>query len=121
MRATIERELKLEADAGFVLPQRGGEPLATRVFTSTYHDTADGSLARAGITLRRRLENGVSLWQLKLPAADDRLELELHGGPVGPPEEMRRLLAAHLRNGPLTKVAQLRTRRSGVLVSSPAS
>lgn len=120
MRATLERELKLEADAGFELPDLSGEPLATRVFTSTYLDTEDGSLARVGITLRRRLENGLSLWQLKLPAAADRLELEQRGGPVGPPEEMRRLLAAHLRHGPLHQVAQLRTRRSGVLVSAPA-
>ena len=120
VRATVERELKLEADAGFVLPPLEGEPLETRVFTSTYHDTADGSLARAGITLRRRLENGVNLWQLKLPAGGDRIELEQHGGPAGPPDEMRRLLSAHLRNGPLIPVAQLRTRRSGVLVSSPA-
>jgi CHAD domain-containing protein len=121
VRSTLERELKLDADETFVLPELGGERLESRVFTSTYHDTADGSLARVGITLRRRLENGVSLWQLKLPAAGDRLELEQHGGPVGPPEEMCRLLAAHLRHGPLTTVAQLRTRRSGVLVTVPAA
>ena len=120
MRSTLEQELKLEADAAFQLPDLSGDPLEPRVFTSTYLDTADGSLARVGITLRRRLENGVSLWQLKLPVASDRLELEQLGGPVGPPEEMRRLLAAHLRHGPLTEVAQLRTRRSGILVSSPA-
>jgi CHAD domain-containing protein len=115
VKASIERELKLEADEGFVLPDLGGAPLETRVFVSTYHDTEDGSLARSGITLRRRHENGVSLWQLKLPAEDGRRELEERGGPARAPERMRQLLAAHLRNGDLHPVARLRTRRAGVL------
>jgi CHAD domain-containing protein len=115
MKASIERELKLEADEGFVLPDLGGSPLETRVFISTYHDTDDGSLARSGITLRRRHENGVSLWQLKLPAEEGRRELEERGGPAQPPERMLELLAAHRRNGDLHAVARLRTRRAGVL------
>ena len=117
MRSTVERELKLDLDPAFALPELPGEPLEHRVFTSTYHDTADRSLGRAGITLRRRVENGSSLWQLKLPRADDaRLELEEAGGPVGPPESLARLLAAHLRHGGLEPVATLRTRRTGVRV-----
>ncbi len=114
---TTEYELKLEAPEGFELPELGGSPLEPRVFTSVYYDTAGGSLAQAGITLRRRTERGRSVWQLKLPAAGARLELEQPGGPAEPPGELGRLLATHLRRGPVAPVAELRTRRHGVLVA----
>jgi CHAD domain-containing protein len=117
MEALAEYERKLEAPEGFELPDLGGEPLEPRVFTSVYHDTGDRSLAHAGITLRRRVERGRSLWQLKLPAGDARLELEEQGGPAAPPESFRRLLLAHLRHGPAAPVAELRTRRHGALVA----
>jgi CHAD domain-containing protein len=113
----LERERKLEAREGFELPDLGGEPLEPRVFTSVYYDTADHSLTNAGITLRRRTERGKSVWQLKLPADDGRLELEEPGGPASPPEELSRLLHAHLRHGGVAPVATLRTRRSGSLVA----
>jgi CHAD domain-containing protein len=111
-----EHERKLDAPAGFRLPELGGSPLEPRLFTSVYVDVPGGSLADAGITLRRRTERGKSVWQLKLPAGDARLELEVPGTAAGPPDELRRLLAAHLRRGPLKPVATLRTRRSGELV-----
>ena len=117
MEATAEYERKLEAPEGFELPDLGGEPLEPRVFTSVYHDTPERSLAHAGLTLRRRTERGRSVWQLKLPAGDARLELEEPGGPVGPPQELARLLTAHLRHGPVAPVAELRTRRHGALVA----
>jgi CHAD domain-containing protein len=117
VEAAAEYELKLEAPEGFELPDLGGEPLETRVFTSVYYDTADRSLTWSGITLRRRTEHGLSLWQLKLPAADARLELEEPGGPARPPEPLARLLTAHLRHGPVAPIAELRTRRHGSLVA----
>src|SRR5579885_2079291 len=95
----LERELKLDADPSFELPADLGEPLEARLFTSTYYDTPVRSLLRSGITLRRRVENGLSRWQLKLPREDGREELEAPGGPAGPPDDLRRLLAAHLRHG----------------------
>ena len=86
MESTVERELKLEPPDGFELPPLDGEDLESRVFTSTYYDTAPRSLLRAGITLRRRVENGLSRWQLKLPRDGyARAEIEAFGGPVGPP------------------------------------
>ncbi|MBV8258245.1 MAG: CYTH and CHAD domain-containing protein [Actinobacteria bacterium] len=121
MKATAEYERKLEAPAGFQLPPLGGSPLESRVFTSVYYDVPGGSLAAAGITLRRRTERGASVWQLKLPSDDSRLELEAPGPPSGPPEEMLRLLRAHLRHGKLEKVAELRTRRRGELVARRGS
>jgi CHAD domain-containing protein len=112
----IERELKLDPPDDFVLPELEGDPLDARVFTSTYHDTPTRSLARAGITLRRRVENGLSTWQLKLPRDGGRAEIAAPGSPAGPPPELRALLVAHLRHGELEPVATLRTRRSGVRV-----
>ncbi len=118
MSAFVERELKLELDEGFTFPDLPGEPLESRLFTSTYHDTPDHSLAGAGITLRRRVENGLSRWQLKLPRGGNaRAELEAPGGPVGPPAPLADLLAAHVRHGQLGPVATLRTRRTGVRVA----
>src|SRR5689334_9444838 len=118
MRTTVERELKLSAGADFELPQLEGEPLAERVFTSTYYDTPTGSLAQSGITLRRRLENRRSAWQLKLPRPDDaRAEIEARGGASGPPPDLAALLVAHLRHGALEQIAALRTHRRGVRVT----
>jgi CHAD domain-containing protein/adenylate cyclase class IV len=114
----VERELKLESPADFVLPPLAGEALEDRVFTSTYYDTPSRSLAQVGITLRRRVENGLSSWQLKLPREDGRAEISAPGGPAGPPAALRRLLLAHLRHGDLESVATLRTRRSGVRVGT---
>src|SRR3954468_2117228 len=98
MDLTVEHERKLDAPGGFELPALGGSPLEPRLFTSVYYDTVDKSLAHAGITLRRPPEHGRSVWQLKLPCADARLELEQPGGPVGPPDELAKLLRAHVRH-----------------------
>src|SRR6185437_5943501 len=95
-RRTLEQELKLEPSPEFALDALGGEPAETRVFTSVYHDSVDRSLARLGITLRRPTENGKSVWQLKLPRASGRLELEAAGGPGAPPAELALLLRAPL-------------------------
>jgi CHAD domain-containing protein len=121
MKATAEYECKLEGPEGFVLPDLGGEALDPRVFTSVYHDTAERSLTGAGLTLRRRTERGRSLWQLKLPAGAARLELEEQGGPAAPPASLAKLLAAHLRHGPVAPIAELRTRRHGALVARGGS
>jgi CHAD domain-containing protein len=117
VKVTTEREIRLDAPAGFELPRFVGAPIAPRVFSSTYYDTPDVSLARAGITLRRRIENGVGLWQLKLPAEDGRLELEQAGGPILP-EELTALLTAHIRSASLGPIVELQTRRTGYVVDA---
>jgi CHAD domain-containing protein len=114
IRETLEREVKLRAASEFTLPELGGEAIEPRLFISTYHDTADHRLARRGITLRHRVENGKGLWQLKLLRGNARLELESDGGPGSPPDEMLELLVAHLRGAVLLPIARLRTRREGV-------
>lgn len=115
MKETVERELKLTPGAGFVLPDVGGEPQPTRVFVSTYHDTDDLVLARHGVTLRHRVEEGTGAWQLKLPRGEARTELEQAGPPARVPLELSSLLVAFLRGRELHPVARLRTRREIVL------
>jgi CHAD domain-containing protein len=115
MKETLEREIKLAPEEGFVLPELGGRRLPTRVFISTYHDTQDLRLARNGVTFMHRVEDGSGLWQLKLPRDAARLELELPGPPARPPAEMVSLLPAYLRGAALVPVARLRTRREGIL------
>ncbi len=114
MKETLEREIKLTPGEGFVLPELGGFRLPTRVFISTYHDSQDLRLARHGVTLRYRVEDGGGAWQLKLPKDAARLELELPGIPARPPRELVALLPAYLRGAALVPVARLRTRREGV-------
>jgi CHAD domain-containing protein len=110
-----ERELKLDVPEGFTLPPLDGDELPARTFVSTYFDSDDRLLSRAGITLRRRVENGLSVWQLKLPRKDHRLELEEPGGPV-PPERLMALLAGILRDRDLEPFISLQTVRQGVRV-----
>ena len=105
VRETVEREVKLAAREGFTLPELGGEARPTRVFVSTYHDTADLALARHRITFRHRVEDGAGVWQLKLPRAGDvRVELERAGPPavpaVGAPGASGRAAARRERSYP---------------------
>lgn len=118
MKATVEREIKLDAAADFAFPPLAGGPLPPRTFTSAYWDTPRRDLARVGITIRHRVENGRGRWQLKIPHAAARLELELDGGPQPVPAEHEALLAAFTRHAPLEPAAVLHTRRTGVRVDS---
>ncbi len=108
----LERERKLVGPAE-VLDALTGEPIEPRLFVSTYHDTADRRLARHGITLRRRLENGANLWQLKLPREEGRLELEEPGGAGAVPQRLVRLLTGVLHGEDLEEAVALQTRRTG--------
>lgn len=112
----IERAVKLESDRVLDLGRLGGEPLQRRNFVSTYHDTPEALLARCGITLRRRLENGRNDWQLKLPANGHRREVEEPGGAAAPPGSIAALIVAFTHGRPLVQLARLRTTRDGVLL-----
>jgi CHAD domain-containing protein len=84
----------------------------TSVFTSTYHDTPDGRFARTGIALRRRVENGLSIWEVELPEAPGEVALSEPSGPAEPPPLVADLLRGLLRERELVEVATLQTRRS---------
>jgi CHAD domain-containing protein len=82
------------------------------VFTSTYHDTPDGRFARTGVALRRRVENGLSIWEVELPEAPGKVAFSEPGGPAEPPPLVADLLRGLLRERELVEVANLQTRRS---------
>ena len=113
VKTNPERELKLAGD-DVRFADLGGEPIADRSFVSTYHDTPDLRLAASGITLRHRVEGSTGAWQLKLPQADSRLEVEVKASSGVVPKRILSLLHAHLRSQGLQPVAALRTERSGV-------
>lgn len=77
---------------------------AGQVFTATYHDTRDRRLARAGITLRRRMENGVGTWEAQI---SDTV-VTAPGGPADLPEKLALRLRAPLQDAELVEVAKLR-------------
>jgi CHAD domain-containing protein len=116
VKSVIEQETKLSVDRRFRLPEMEGERLPRRVLTSTYYDTSNYVLARAGITLRRRTENRKGVWQLKLPVDDARREIELAGPAGAPPAALQDLLMVHLQGQALTPVATLRTWRTGTRI-----
>ena len=88
----------------------------SRVFRSTYHDTEDRRLGRSGLSLRRRLENGASTWEVELPEAPGEVALAAPGGPVKPPQPIADLLRAVISERTLVEVLTVRTRRSDELI-----
>lgn len=111
-----ERELKLAIDDDFRLPRLPGTRLPRRLLISTYYDTASYDLARARITLRRRIERGKQSWQLKIPLGDDRQEVEVAYAQADPPAALRDLLILHLRHRKVRPVVTLRVWRSSFVV-----
>ena len=68
----IEFELKYRATPELqelLLAQFGGQP-RTIAMETTYYDTPEGLLSARRITLRRRMENGLSVCTVKTPAAN---------------------------------------------------
>ena len=116
MKETVEREVKLAPGEGFVLPELGGEPLPTRVFTSTYHDTDDFVLARHGITLRHRVEgeqaSGSSSSRVGRAAPSSSSQARRRGRR----SSSRRCSSRSSGVATFAPVARLRTRREVVLV-----
>jgi CHAD domain-containing protein len=107
----------LRANGSFVLPELDGTPLDERVFTATHYDTPQRRLERAGITLRRRMENGNNVWELDLPREPERRLLDAAGGPAGPPPMLGKLLGGLVQSEQLEEVRTVRTRRTGVRVT----
>jgi CHAD domain-containing protein len=77
---------------------------------STYHDTPDRRLARAGITLRRRMLNGVGVWEAEVAGK----VVSEPGGPAELPDGLARRLHAPLRDSELVEIARLREGTSEV-------
>jgi CHAD domain-containing protein len=74
------------------------------VSTATYHDTSDRRLARAGITLRRRMVNGVGVWEADVAGR----VVSAPGGPAELPPRLAKRLRAPLRKAELVEIGRLR-------------
>jgi CHAD domain-containing protein len=81
---------------------------------AVYFDTVDLRLARAGVTLRRRVGGSDPGWHLKLPVGEDsrdELRMPVSRSRSEPPAELVALTRVHTRGAALVPVAQLNTRR----------
>ncbi|MFD9703730.1 CHAD domain-containing protein [Lentzea sp. NPDC059081] len=117
--SVTETERKYEAPSDASLPdltEITGVATGPEEFDleATYFDTTDYRLARAGVTLRRRVGGEDEGWHLKLPAGEDsRQEVRV---PLGravktPPKDLSSLVRAHTRGQNLGPVAEIRTNR----------
>jgi len=124
-----EHEVKLGADATFVLPDLVASPagdasptvtdLGERTLSATYWDTSDLRLTRSGLSLRHRTASDGSEkgWTVKLPAPGDggpalrRSEVAFSGADRSPPAAAAALVAATTRGRRLEMVARLVTTR----------
>jgi CHAD domain-containing protein len=124
VKSSRERELKLSAAADFRLPSLGGlgsgvvaaVPGEQKQLLATYFDTEDLRLARFGVTLRHRTDDG---WTVKLPEGEGgdflvRNELVFPGDVLQPPADAIDLVRAYTRSRPVEPRARLSTLRSVV-------
>jgi CHAD domain-containing protein len=119
----IEREFKLAAEAGVVLPEltdvAPGITVGSNVvlqLDAVYYDTPTLSLARWGVTLRSRSGEAGPVWTLKLPVSSSDSALARHefmfDEPIGPvPAVVRRAARAYTRLQTLGPVVRLQTER----------
>ena len=104
----VELELKYKADEAALQSINAAfpEPGVTLQMETVYYDTPDGALSARHYTLRKRLENGVSVCTLKTPAKQGRNEWETECDNIqdaipvlcklGGPEELSSLTQAGL-------------------------
>jgi CHAD domain-containing protein len=118
----LEREAKLQAPAGFRLPELGGDGLVAterepQRLVTVYVDTPDLRIARWGSSLRHRQGEG---WTVKLPSPTNgsqlvRTEVNFEGDDASKlPTAAADLLRAYVRGQELAPVARLQTVRRGV-------
>jgi CHAD domain-containing protein len=121
MKVVRERERKWDVDDGFRMPPMqdlvtGAEvDRSTVELTSEYFDTRDRDLQTHGLSLRRRSGDVDTGWQLKIPTAEGRLEVQAGGVNAVPPslvpDELARLLTGIRIGKELISVARIHTVR----------
>jgi CHAD domain-containing protein len=121
-RTHREIEIKLDADAGYVLPDlaaipgvAGVERAEVQELEAVYVDTADLRLVRHGTTLRRRTGGTDAGWHLKLPAGGrERIEVQraLGRSVKAVPPQLLGLVRVELRGEPVAPVARIATTRT---------
>ena len=118
----LEREAKLQAPAGFRVPDLGGDGLVAteqkpQRLVTVYVDTPDLRIARWGSSLRHRQGEG---WTVKLPSPTNgsqlvRTEVNFEGDDARKlPTAAADLVRAYVRGQELAPVARLQTVRRGV-------
>jgi CHAD domain-containing protein len=127
----VERKLRVHglfempdlADAGSGIATERHEPFT---MLAVYHDTAQLTLFRWGITLRRREGGGDEGWHMKLPVAGadgssrDEMRLPLDSGPVGAvPGAFVEVISPLLREQHLGAVITLSTERTPTILTGP--
>ena len=120
----IEREFKLAAEVGTVLPDLADAapgltigPKSVVQLDAVYYDTATLALARWGVTLRSRSGEVGPVWTLKLPATTIDSEMSrdelMFDEPLGPvPAAARLAVRAYTRSQALGPVVRLQTTRT---------
>ena len=131
----LEREVKLEVDGSFEVPELPGAAAGFAPgrspdvrLAARYFDTADLRLLRRGISLRHRRDlsgDGEDGWTLKLPARTDRAvlarrELAWPGGLDREPSEALALVRGIVRRAPLALAALLRSERRRLVLVDPS-
>jgi CHAD domain-containing protein len=128
----LEREAKLQAPAGFRLPELGGDGLVAtgmepQRLVTVYVDTPDLRIARWGSSLRYRQGEGQDKgWTVKLPSPTNgsqlvRTEVNFEGDDARKlPTAAADLLRAYVRGQELAPVARLQTVRRGVEIDDDA-
>ena len=111
-----EHEIKFHIPPRYAIPEQLGIPLSPRVFTSTYFDSEKHLLGKLGLTLRKRVERGRGVWQLKIPSGEYRIELEIDSGSRHIPEPFLQLLTAFFRKHEPVQLGKLRTWRTGRVI-----
>lgn len=122
----LEREAKLQAPAGFRVPDLGGDGLVAteqkpQRLVTVYVDTPDLRIARWGSSLRYRQGEGQDKgWTVKLPSPTNgsqlvRTEVNFEGDDARKlPTAAADLVRAYVRGQELAPVARLQTVRRGV-------
>ncbi len=114
-----EREDKFTVADNFVLPELGdivgedGQAVSDSFrLVSLYHDTEDGALRRARVTLRRRSGGPDTGWQLKLPSGLARTEVGSHSRAKAVPKALVDVVLGLTGGRPLVPIAELTTERA---------
>lgn len=124
---TVEVERKYDVDLETPLPRwekiPGVEAVSTgevRTLDARYFDTADGTLSRAGVALRRRTGGPDEGWHVKGPRqGDGRLEL---GWPLGEGDTLPPAVGETISEwttAPLTLLARIENDRTAYLLTGP--
>jgi CHAD domain-containing protein len=126
VRRIKEQENKLEVGPDWAMPEvvdlapEGGRlDLQVRKLDNTYYDTPGAGLRLFGITLRRRVGDSETGWQLKVPSGTARTELQSDSFAKTPPPAVAEGVEGLLAGESLVPVATILTTRTAYRLLNP--